>query len=202
MSVSRRTALLSLSLALAPSLVPLGALAAEPNARIGGVQFDARAQVGGQPLLLNGTGLRAVAWIKGYAAGLYLGQRAGSPDQVVALDGPKRLQMRMLLDVPVAEFIKAFHKGVDRNTPEDQHAKLAERMSQFDQLIQPLGKVKVGDTVNLDYLPNQGMVFSHNGRQVGAAIPGADFYSALLLVFIGQKPVDDKLKLGLLGQAA
>jgi hypothetical protein len=46
------------------------------------------------------------------------------------------------------------------------------------------------------------MVFSHNGRQVGAAIPGADFYSALLLVFIGQKPVDDKLKQGLLGQSA
>lgn len=198
MNPTRRIALLSLLLALAAPVAQAGDSATE----ISGVRFEPKLQLGGQALVLNGVGLRARSILKGYAAGLYLGHRAGAVPQVLAQDGPKRLQMRMLLDVPVAEFVKAFHKGVDRNTPEDQHAALAERMGQFDAQIQPLGKVRSGDTVNLDYLPSQGMLMSHNGRVIGAPIPGADFYSAILLIFIGDKPVDDKLKLGLLGQAA
>jgi hypothetical protein len=69
-------------------------------------------------LSLNGVGLRAVLWLKGYAAGLYLSARATTPAQVLATTGAKRLQMRMLLDVDTEEFIKAFHKGIGRNTPQ------------------------------------------------------------------------------------
>jgi len=198
MTPSRRLVLLSL---LAGLTLPI-AQAAESPTEIAGVHFEPNAQLGGQALVLNGVGLRARLVLKGYAAGLYLGRRASSAEKVVAEDGAKRLQIRMLLDVPVAEFVKAFHKGVDRNTPVEQHASLAERMGQFDAQIQPLGKVKSGDTVNLDYLPQKGLVMSHNGRTIGAPIPGADFYGAILLIFIGDKPVDDKLKSGLLGQAA
>ena len=174
--------------------------ATEPATRIGGVSFEPAIQLAGQPLALNGTGLRAVAWIKGYAAALYLGQRSADAGIVVAQPGPKRLQLRMLLDVPVDEFIKAFHKGVDRNTPVDQHASLADRMARFDGLLRPLGEVHKGDQVNLDFVPGQGLLFSHNGRLLGPAIPGEDLYGALLLIFIGAHPVDERLKSGLLGR--
>jgi len=40
---------------------------------------------------------------------------------------------------------------------------------------------------------------SLNGRQIGAPIPGADFYRALLRVWLGDKPVQDDLKHALLG---
>lgn len=184
------------------ALLLLGAVAAqaaEPTRQVAGVNFDAHAQLAGQDMALNGVGVRAVAWLKGYAAALYLGQRSASADQVVAQPGPKRLQLRMLLDVPVAEFIKAFHKGVERNTPVAQHAQLADRMSRFDALLQPLGEVKKGDLINLDFVPGQGLLFSRNGKLMGAAIPGEDLYGALLRCFIGEHPVDDKLKAGLLG---
>ena len=182
--------------------VPAQAQATEPENPIAGVRFEPRVQLAGQALQLNGTGLRAVAWLKGYAAALYLGQPAASPEAVVAQPGAKRLQLRLLMDVPVAEFVKAFHKGVERNTPADQQAGLAERMARFDALLQPLGKVQKGDLVNLDLLPGQGLLFWHNGRQLGPAIPGDDFYAALLRIFIGEHPVDDTLKAGLLGQRA
>ena len=176
------------------------AATAAPQNPIAGVRFDAQAQLAGQALQLNGTGLRAVAWLKGYAAGLYLGQLAASTEAVLAQAGAKRLQMRMLVEVPTAEFVKAFHKGVERNTPVAQQAGLAERMARFDALIQPLGKVRKGDLVNLDSVPGQGMQLSLNGKSLGAAIPGDDFYDALLRIFLGDKPVDDKLKAGLLGR--
>ena len=192
---------LGLSMGLSLLAAAPAALAAPQNP-IAGVRFDAQADLAGQALQLNGTGLRAVAWLKGYAAGLYLGQPAASTEAVLAQSGAKRLQMRMLVEVPTAEFVKAFHKGVERNTPAGLQAGLAERMAQFDALIQPLGKVRKGDLVNLDLLPGQGMQMSLNGKPLGAAIPGDDFYAALLRIFLGDKPVDDSLKAGLLGRRA
>ena len=112
------------------------------------------------------------------------------------------LQMRMLLDVSVQEFIKAIHVGIGRNAPQSAQAELAGRIERFDSQIRPLGQVRKGDIVNLDYLPEQGLVFTHNARTMGAAIPGDDFYDAVLGIFIGPHPVDTALKAGLLGATA
>lgn len=178
---------------------PPAALAQGARTEIAGVAFDAQARVDGQELRLNGVGTRTVAWFTGYAAGLYLAQPASSAAQAMAAAGAKRLQMRMLVDVPAEEFIKAFHKGVGRNVPGAQQPALAERMAQFDAQVRGVGTVKKGDTVNLDFVPARGLVFTLNGQPRGQPVPGADHYAALLSVFLGDKPVDDKMKLGLLG---
>ena len=185
---------------LGPLALGAPAWAAEPVNPIGGVRFEPRVQLAGQALLLNGTGLRARFIFKGYAAGLYLGQRASTAEAVVAQPGAKRLQMRLLLDVPADEFIKAFHQGIARNNPPEVQARLADRVAQFDALLHPLGEIHKGDAVNLDFVPGQGLQFWHNGRQIGAAIPGEDFYGALLKVFVGEHVSDERLRAGLLGQ--
>ena len=176
------------------------AWALEPTNPIGGVRFEPHAQVAGQALQLNGTGLRAVRIFKAYAAALYLTQRVATADAAVAQSGAKRLQIRMLWGVPATEFVKAFHLGVQRNNPPEVQARLAERVARFDALLEPLGKIASGDTVNLDFQPGLGLVFAHNGRVLGSAIPGEDFYAALLRVFVGEQVSDDRLRAGLLGQ--
>jgi len=170
------------------------------GATIGGVSFGGRAEVGGQQLQLNGVGLRASAVLKGFAAGLYLAQPSHSTEQVLHTPGPKRLRMRMLLDVPIQVFTHAVRKGIRRNVPEAQQAALSERIGTFDGILQAVGKVFDGDVIDLDYLPNSGLVIVINGKPRGAPIPGEDLYAALMLVFIGERPVDAKLKAGLLGQ--
>lgn len=176
------------------------ALHAAPGAVVvEGQRFDARVRLAGQDLQLNGTGVRAVAWFKGYAAGLYLPRPSRSAQEVLAQPGAKRLQLRMLQDVPPAEFVKALRKGMDRNTPEGAHAALHERVERFAALIMAAGTVKKGDVVDLDFDPAQGMFFSLNGKLRGEAIAGPDFYAALLSAFIGDKPYDERLKAGLLG---
>ena len=175
---------------------------ARPTNPIGGVRFEPQAQLAGQPLLLNGTGLRAVLFLKGYAAALYLAQPAGDADAVVALPGAKRLQLRLLLDVPAADFVKAFHQGIERNNPPELQARLAQRAARFDALLKPLGTLKKGDQVNLDFVPGTGLTFWHNARQLGEPIPGDDFYGALLRVFVGEHVSDERLRAGLLGRPA
>lgn len=166
-----------------------------------GQRFAGQVRLAGSDLVLNGTGVRAVAWFKGYAAGLYVPQRAQSAEDLLAEPGAKRLQLRMLQDVPPAEFVKALRKGMERNTPDADRAQMHDRVERFAALIMSAGKVKKGDVVDLDLDPSQGMLFSLNGTLRGDAIPGADFYAALLRAFIGDKPYDDRLKAGLLGRA-
>jgi hypothetical protein len=174
-------------------------LAAPAQQTLEGHTFAAGALVGGQPLQLNGVGLRAVAWLKGYAAGLYLPARATTAAQATALPGAKRIDLRMLQDVPAAEFVKAIDKGIARNTPESRHAALAERRAAFDRAVTAVGTVRKGDVVHLDYVPGTGLVFLLNGRLRGEPIPGEDFYAAVMLIFLGERPVDARLKAGLLG---
>ena len=169
---------------------------------IEGQHFDDRLSLADAELVLNGMGLRAVAWLKGYAAGLYVAQRATTPAAVLAQKGPKRVQMRLMVDVPSAEFVKAFDKGIQRNHDEAEQAALRDRGARFDQLVASLGQLKKGDVVDLDYLPARGLVLSLNGKPRGDAIPGEDFYAALLKIFIGRVPVDARLKAGLLGSSA
>ena len=190
---------LSLALLACASALP-SAWAADLVNPIGGVRFEPQLQLAGQVLLLNGTGLRALLWVKGYAAALYLGQRAGSAEAALAQPGAKRLQLRLLIDVPAAEFVKAFRLGLERNNPPGEQARLAERAARFDALLKPLGELKQGDAVNLDYLPGQGLLFSRNGHQFGEVIPGEDFYAALLRVFVGEHVSDEPLRAGLLGK--
>lgn len=165
----------------------------------GGHVFPAQMQVVGSTLQLNGVGYRAVAWFKGYAAALYLARKVRTPADVQALPGPKRLQMKMLVDVPTEEFVKAFGKGVARNTPAAEMAGLRERMARFDALIGGLGQVRKGDLIDLDFVPSRGLVLAVNGHVRGEPIPGDDLYAALLRIFVGERPVDKEMKVGLLG---
>ena len=197
--LSRRH-LLAAALAVA-GVIGRGAQAAAPI-KVEGVTFAGQATVAGQALELNGVGLRAVAWFKGYAAGLYLSSRARTAQQVLAATGPKRLQLRMLVDVDTEEFIKAFDKGIARNSPPAELPLLAERMARFDALLRAIGKVRKRDVVDLDWLPGRGLQFALNGLLQGAVIPGEDLYAALLRIFVGERPADPELKIGLLGGPA
>lgn len=170
--------------------------------RYEGYDFADSLQLGGATLALNGVGMRAVAFLRGYLAGLYLARPASTPEAVYAAPGPKRLQIRMLLDVGAEEFVKAVNKGVQRNCSEAERAALVDKLPAFVANLRAIGKVRAKDLVNMDYLPEHGTQLSINGRPSGEAIAGPELYLALLKVFLGERPVDGRLKSGLLGLPA
>lgn len=168
-------------------------------ARIADLSFDDRLRLADTDLVLNGVGLRSVAWLKGFAAGLYLSQKATAPAQALAQAGPKRLQMKMILDVDTKEFIKAFGKSLNRNNTEAERNGMMDRVAQFNRTLEQIGKVRKGDVVDLDFIPGKGLILSVNGTPRGPPVAGEDLYAGLLKVFLGERPVDKKLKAGLLG---
>jgi len=202
MNPARRHWCTALALALALALgLPAAVWAQGTAVVVKGQPFERQLPLAGAVLVLNGTGVRSVAWFTGFAAGLYLTARASTAAQVLAMPGPKRLQLRLLHDVPTSEFAKAFRKGVARNASEQEQALLAARMSRFEAQIRTTAKVRQGDVINLDLDPQQGLSFSVNGTLRGEPIAGADFYAALLRSFVGEQPFDTKLRAGLLGNA-
>ena len=185
-----------------PLLGPLAAARAQPaSVTVEGVRFDARITLAGRELVLNGTGIRQVAWFKGYVAALYLPTRARGAAAVLGQTGPRRLRLVLLNDAPAGEFSKAFDKGVSRNTPPAELPALRERMAAFHQAVDKIGTVARGDVVDLDFEPERGMALIVNGKLRAGPFLGEDFYAALLRAFVGERPYDKALRAGLLGEA-
>jgi hypothetical protein len=198
----RPVVLVLLWLAAVWGLWPGLARAEEAPLVVEGQSFERHVQVAKSDLVLNGAGVRKVAWFKPFAVGLYVASPATDAAQIAASAGPKRLQMRMLVDVPAVEFAKASRDGISQNAGSpDAASRLGERIGRFESLINELGKVHKGDVVDMDFDPARGMLFTVNGTLRGAPISGEDFYIALLRAFIGDHPYDRRLRAGLLGQA-
>lgn len=165
-----------------------------------GQRFDPRVRLAQHELQLNGLGVRA-AWIfKAFVAALYLPEKTHEARQVLDHDAPRRLQLRMLMDVPPVEIRKALVRGMQKNASEAEWAALQLRAEALARIIDSIGTAREGDTIDLDYLPGQGLRLVVNEVPQGSLIAGADFYQALLGIFVGPHPVDTRLKNGLLGQ--
>jgi hypothetical protein len=57
-----------------------------------------------------------------------------------------------------------------------------------------LESVKKGDLVTLDWIPGTGTVVSLNGKKIGETFPDVAFFNALLRIWIGEKPAQDRVK--------
>lgn len=163
-----------------------------------GQRFEDTVVLSDRTLRLNGLGLRGVAWVKAFVSGLYLAAPTHDAGQALAMQGPKRLRMKVILEAPSKEYSKAFAKGVRRNEPEKVQATLAARMGDFVTLINSLGTIRQGDVIDMDYVPGAGTQLRLNGKSVGPLFEGEDFYRALLKIYIGERPADPRMKEGLL----
>ncbi|MBF6991781.1 chalcone isomerase family protein [Cupriavidus oxalaticus] len=164
-----------------------------------GIRFDDAARVGGKELQLNGAALRAGFLTKGYVAALYLQEKARNATVVLGTPGAKRLQLRMLREAEPPAFARAIRQGIRDNHSEAQVQGLAARLVQFERTLGEVGNAHKGDVINLDFTPQAGTVVAINGTPRGRPIPGEDFYQAVLRVFLGDRPVDQDVKRGLLG---
>lgn len=175
--------------------------------RYEGQDFPDTLQLGGADLQLNGVGAKVfVMRYSAYLGALYVPQKASTPEAIYAQAGPKRLELRITIplvkDVSTQEFVKAINKGVASNCSPTELAAVAEQVKQFNATISDVGRVKKGDVLAIDYLPDQGgTTLTVNGKVWGKPIEGQDFYTAFLKVFLGSQDSDGRLRTRLLGQA-
>lgn len=211
MNIQRRRALgwtaaaaggvLGARLARAQAPQPSAAAAREDAPlQIEGQSLPRRLTLQGVDLVLNGTGIRSVAWFKGYVAALYVRQRVDSAAALLAQAAPMRLQLILLHAVPAEELAKAVDKGVRRNTPPDDLPALETALAAFLARVRSVGEVRLGDRVDLDWVLASGLQLSVNGGARGGPVGDEALYRAVLRSFVGDRPYDPRLKAGLLGR--
>ena len=183
----------------AAALLAFGAAVQAQPVEMEGQKFEPAVQVGGQTLQLNGVGLRKRAIFKVYVNGLYVPQKSTDAATLINEKGPRRASLHMLRDVDADSFVSAFTDGMRNNLTEAQMTALKPQIEVFTATLKSIGEAKKGDVINFDYTPDGGTRISVNGQPRGSAIPGHDFYSAVMRIWLGDKPVDDGLKKGLLG---
>jgi hypothetical protein len=169
---------------------------------IAGVKFDEHVYIaqGVPELVLNGVGVRRkFVMVKIYAAALYLKEKRTSADAVLSDPGPKRVAMHILQqEITAEELIAAFNDGLAANNQPTELAPLEKRIRDLASMMRQVGKISQGGVILLDYLPDIGTRVTVNGV-ARLTIPGADFNRALLRIWLGDRPVDGRLKQALLG---
>lgn len=185
--------------ALMIGLAGLAAAAGAQPLEVEGQKFEPTVQLGGQTLNLNGVGLRKRAIFKVYVAGLYVPQKSSNAATVIADKGARRVSLRMLRDVDAGSFIDSFNDGLKNNLSDAQLTALKSQIDALTATLKSIGEAKKGDAINFDYTPDGGTRISVNDQPRGDAIAGADFFSAVLRIWLGEKPADESLKKGMLG---
>lgn len=166
---------------------------------LAGVKVDDTAQVGNATLKLNGAGLRTKVIFKVYVGALYLTEKKHSTASVLADTGAKRLNMFMLRELSSDQLLEAFEKGLSKNNTPAELAAMNSRIKEFSAIFRSAREVSKGDVITIDYFPGEGTRVSINGIEKGR-LAGAEFNSALLKIWLGNEPVDEDLKKGLLGE--
>jgi len=180
------------SLVLLALCFSVPALAAE----VGGVKLDDKVTVAGQELVLNGAGIRTRAIFKVYVGSLYLPAKATDPAAVLA-KGPRRIQMNILRNLSGDQLVDALVEGLKDNNSAAEMAAIKAQTDQLVTIMKAFQQVKEKDVVTLDFVGDATQI-ALNGTPRGS-IPGAAFNTALIRIWLGDKPAQADLKRAMLG---
>jgi hypothetical protein len=155
--------------------------------------FTDSVTIGEKRVTLRGAALlRWLKLAKVYTAALYLPEQTKSSDALS--DIPRRLEISYLVSIKGADFGPAAESILARNV---SVAELKELRSRIDRLNAAYRDIKPGDRYALTYEPGKGTELSWNGQPL-VTIEGADFAAAYFSIWLGNKPMDKKLKKALL----
>ena len=169
---------------------------------VGGAKIEDATDIRGSKLVLNGAGVRYKAVFKVYAAGLYLGKKASTPEEVFATPGAKRLHITLLREIDSNELGKNFTTAFTDNAPKQEMSKLIPGLIKMGQIFSDQKRLLAGESFTIDWVPGTGTVITVKGVVQGEPFKEPEFFNALMRIWLGPVPADWKLKEALLGKAA
>ncbi|PRC95169.1 chalcone isomerase family protein [Solimicrobium silvestre] len=185
---------LSITLLLCPFIFSNHAFAVD----VFGIKVPESVTISNQELVLNGAGIRTKFSTKYAVASLYLHEKKTTVDDVIALSGSKRLCLVLMKSSSSDYFAEGFITGIRNNATREEREKVFSSMAKFGQLFSIISDFQKGDIVTIDWIPNKGIVFAINDKQLGESINDQLFYSLFLKIWLGDHPLDSSLKRALL----
>jgi len=150
----------------------------------------------GEPLLLNGTGVRTKLFLKLYVAGLYLQEKNKGAIQIIESDTPMVIRLHIVSSMITEEKMsKATEEGFHKST-RGKIDPIRTRMNQFISVFR--AGIEKGDIFDMHYEPGTGVKVYRNGQRK-VTIEGLDFKKALFGIWLSEDPVQEDLKTDMLG---
>jgi Chalcone isomerase-like len=163
---------------------------------IAGVKISEEIKLPGKEMVLNGAGMRTKFVFDIYVAAFYAGNPVKKFSDVNS-SRPMRMAMHFVYDeVSKEKLVDGWNDGFEDNLSSEQLKRFEKEIKQFNDLFETVRK---GDVINLDYVPEHGTSVTINNNAKGI-VEGADFFKAILLIWLGDDPVGDDLKDALLGE--
>lgn len=151
----------------------------------------------GWKLALNGAGVRTTwFFFDKYVGALYLSDQTNLAAAAISGAGAKVIWLAMLTDISKDDFTDALRSAFQAAVPEEKAQAALPKWQQFASFFTDL---KARDKVIIAYVPGEGTSVSINGKLRGT-IPGEVFGRAVLGMWLGDDPIDAKLKQHMLGQ--
>ena len=104
----------------------------------------------------------------------------------------------LIEELTAKELIASLNDAIAANHIPAEIALIEMRLRELNRMMGSIGVLKRGGIVHIDFLPGKGTRISVNGEEK-LLIPGDDFFTALLRIWIGPKPVDGRLRDAMLG---
>ena len=161
---------------------------------ISGATLEDPIEIHGAKLQLNGAGIRYKAIFKVYLIGLYLGKKAGTPEEVVATPGAKRISITMLREIDSRELGRSFTKAFEENTPKADMFRLIPALFKMGEIFSEHKKMMPGKSLIIDWIPGTGTVISVKGKPQGEPVREVEFFNAMTRIWLGPQPANWKLK--------
>lgn len=161
--------------------------------KISNVTFPDFYSHGEEKLHLRGAGLKKFLTIRVVAVGLYLPKNVASKD--VLTDVPKRIEVVYLQNIPSTELKRATTEGIRDNVSAKEFEKLMPQIEELNAFYPSVNKM---DRIQVTYTPGQGILVEVNGKPKGF-IKGNELGRAFFAIWVGDNPVDPRIKQLLLG---
>ena len=168
------------------------------QAKIAGHILPKVMKVGDQYLKLNGGGVREKMFIDLYIAALYLENATTDPNDVLSVDKPMAIKLKVVSSMVDKEnFEAALREGFKKSTNNN----LTPYNDRIEKLISVGFKDEITDLdiYDLVYQPGIGTTLMKNNKKL-VTIPGQDFKDVLFGIWLGTAPAQTDLKKKMLGK--
>ena len=157
--------------------------------------FPARLRIDSVDLKLKGTGTREKLWMDMYTLGLFISDTQQNANKIVYGDDTSVVRLSIISGLITAEKMeKAIRDGFKKST-QGKTAPIQTEIKDFLNVFK-LG-VEKKDLFQFTYQAEVGTIISKNGKEL-TKIKGLPFKQALWGIWLGENPVDKKLKSELL----
>ena len=166
-------------------------------AEIEGIKMADTLKGGGQDLLLNGGGKRTKFGMKVYVAALYLKQKGGDAEKIIAADEPMAVKLVITSGLVSSEKMETATREGFENSTKGNIAPIKDKIDAFVNIFK--AKITKGDAYDFIYVPGKGVEVYKNGA-MSSVIQGLDFKKALFGIWLCDKPAQADLKDKMLGK--